>query len=36
MKHIKTLNTKGLQSTVKKGGCGLAQLATRAAKARNN
>ena len=25
MKHIKTLNTKSLQNTVKKGGCGECQ-----------
>ena len=25
MKHIKTLNTKKLQNTVKKGGCGECQ-----------
>ena len=25
MKHIKTLNTKNLQNTIKKGGCGECQ-----------
>ena len=25
MKHIKTLNTKNLQNTLKKGGCGECQ-----------
>ena len=25
MKHIKTLNTKSLQNTLKKGGCGVCQ-----------
>ena len=25
MKHIKTLNTKSLQNTMKKGGCGECQ-----------
>ena len=26
MEHIKTLNTKSLQNTVKKGGCGMSDI----------
>ena len=31
MKHIKTLNTKSLQNTVKKGGCGECQTSCQSA-----
>ena len=31
MKHIKTLNTKKLQNTVKKGGCGECQTSCQSA-----
>ena len=31
MKHIKTLNTKNLQNTVKKGGCGECQTSCQSA-----
>lgn len=31
MKHIKTLNTKKLQSTLKKGGCGECQTSCQSA-----
>ncbi|MCC8047156.1 MAG: six-cysteine ranthipeptide SCIFF [Lachnospiraceae bacterium] len=31
MKHIKTLNTKPLQSTLKKGGCGECQTSCQSA-----
>ncbi|MBR2188033.1 MAG: six-cysteine ranthipeptide SCIFF [Eubacterium sp.] len=31
MKHIKTLNTKSLQCTVKKGGCGECQTSCQSA-----
>ena len=31
MKHVKTLNTKRLQNTVKKGGCGECQTSCQSA-----
>lgn len=31
MKHIKTLNTKSLQNTMKKGGCGECQTSCQSA-----
>ena len=31
MKHIKTLNTKSLQNTLKKGGCGECQTSCQSA-----
>ena len=31
MEHIKTLNTKNLQNTVKKGGCGECQTSCQSA-----
>lgn len=31
MQHIKTLNTKNLQNTVKKGGCGECQTSCQSA-----
>ena len=31
MKHIKTLNAKGLQNTVKSGGCGECQTSCQSA-----
>ena len=31
MKHVKTLNTKKLQNTVKKGGCGECQTSCQSA-----
>ena len=31
MKHIKTLNTKRLQNTIKKGGCGECQTSCQSA-----
>ena len=31
MKHIKTLNTKNLQNTIKKGGCGECQTSCQSA-----
>ena len=31
MKHVKTLNTKRLQSTIKKGGCGECQTSCQSA-----
>ena len=31
MKHIKSLNTKNLQNTVKKGGCGECQTSCQSA-----
>ena len=32
MKHVQTLNTKKLQNTVKKGGCGECQTSCQSAK----
>ena len=31
MKHVKTLNTKRLQNTIKKGGCGECQTSSQSA-----
>ena len=36
MKHIQTLNTKSLQNTVKKGGCGECQTSCQSACKINN